>query len=91
MFLLSKHTFKVPILADMVCASKDVIIHARCNSNPHLSSRCACGSCIAVENPIEAVCCREIGAVVNLLEEEEATCITDHLGFDSCCLDRPLI
>ena len=59
---------------------EDAIIHARCNSNPHLSFRCACGSCVAVENPIEAVCCREIGAVVNLLEEEEATCNTEHLG-----------
>ena len=30
---------------------EDPIIHACYNSNPHLSSRCACGSCVAVENP----------------------------------------
>ena len=44
---------------------------------------------MAVDNPIEAICCNEIEAAINLVSGEEGTtCLASHSGFVSCCLNR---
>ncbi|XP_065057682.1 P2X purinoceptor 7-like [Rhopilema esculentum] len=48
---------------------------------------CKCGSCVSMDKAAEAICCREIEAVENLLGEEGVNCITAHSGFRSCCLN----
>lgn len=41
-----------------------------------------------METVPECVCCKELERVATLMEEEDVqTCITDHPGFQSVCLD----
>ena len=40
---------------------------------------------------VEAICCREIEAVANLLGDEGVNCITVHSGFYSCCLNMQTV
>ena len=47
--------------------------------------------CIVMPTPVECLCCREISQVVNKLSQQTtaltATCITEHIGFTTVCLD----
>ena len=51
--------------------------------------RCLCTHCVVMSTPRECICCKEIVEVVNKLSEVETdmTCITQHPGFASVCLD----
>ena len=40
-----------------------------------------------MDKAAEAICCREIEAVENLLGEEGVNCIPANSGFHSCCLN----
>ncbi|XP_061902331.1 P2X purinoceptor 7-like [Entelurus aequoreus] len=50
---------------------------------------CTCHNCVNMETVAECVCCRELDAVARTMEEERVeTCIIDHPGFPSVCLDE---
>ncbi|XP_061918108.1 P2X purinoceptor 7-like [Entelurus aequoreus] len=50
---------------------------------------CTCQNCVNMETVAECVCCSEIEAVTRTMEEEGVkTCIIDHHGFPSVCLDE---
>ena len=51
--------------------------------------RCQCGHCVAMPTSRECICCCEVERVVLKKEENssEISCITDHEGFESVCLN----
>ncbi|PIK35598.1 hypothetical protein BSL78_27578 [Apostichopus japonicus] len=49
---------------------------------------CHCGHCVVMPTARECRCCREIGKVRNVMDEEGATCITLHPGFEAVCLNH---
>ncbi|KAF3833248.1 hypothetical protein F7725_026913 [Dissostichus mawsoni] len=50
--------------------------------------RCQCNNCNNMDTVAESVCCREIPAVTRTMEEDGVhSCIIDHPGFRSGCLD----
>ncbi|XP_061908112.1 P2X purinoceptor 7-like [Entelurus aequoreus] len=50
---------------------------------------CTCHNCVNMETVAECVCCRELDAVARTMEEKRVeTCIIDHPGFPSVCLDE---
>ncbi|XP_061891649.1 P2X purinoceptor 7-like [Entelurus aequoreus] len=50
---------------------------------------CTCHNCVNMETVAECVCCRELDAVARRMEEKRVeTCIIDHPGFPSVCLDE---
>uniref|UniRef100_A0A8C5CZA4 RecF/RecN/SMC N-terminal domain-containing protein n=1 Tax=Gadus morhua TaxID=8049 RepID=A0A8C5CZA4_GADMO len=56
------------------------------------SRRCLCGRCRPMESVVESLCCREVSAFWSLVEKlsprpADVTCLTQHPGFDACCLN----
>uniref|UniRef100_A0A8C1VCR1 Uncharacterized protein n=1 Tax=Cyprinus carpio TaxID=7962 RepID=A0A8C1VCR1_CYPCA len=53
--------------------------------------RCLCGRCCPMETVLESLCCREVSAFWSLVEEltprPDVTCLTQHPGFEACCLN----
>ena len=54
--------------------------------------RCLCGRCRPMESVVESLCCREVSAFWSLVEKLSArpadvTCLTQHPGFEACCLN----
>uniref|UniRef100_A0A8C2HWS8 P2X purinoreceptor 7 intracellular domain-containing protein n=1 Tax=Cyprinus carpio TaxID=7962 RepID=A0A8C2HWS8_CYPCA len=53
--------------------------------------RCLCGRCCPMETALESLCCREVSAFWSLVEEltprPDVTCLTQHPGFEACCLN----
>ena len=55
-----------------------------------LYHRCKCGKCEVMPTAKESICCREILAIDNKLQESSGgnlCCITEHEGFQPVCLD----
>ena len=55
-----------------------------------LYHRCECGKCEVMPTARESICCREISAIDNKLQESSGgnpCCITEHEGFQPVCLD----
>ena len=56
-----------------------------------LFSRCQCGMCQPMPTVYESVCCGEIGQIWQKVEDQrpdvQMSCITEHPGFQSNCLD----
>ncbi|KAK0131405.1 Serine/threonine-protein phosphatase 6 regulatory ankyrin repeat subunit A [Merluccius polli] len=56
------------------------------------TAKCLCGRCRPMETVVESLCCREVSAFWSLVEEltprpADVTCLTQHPGFDACCLN----
>ncbi|XP_068692587.1 uncharacterized protein [Montipora foliosa] len=55
------------------------------------TDRCQCGMCQPMPTVHKSVCCGEIGQIWQKVEDQrpdvQMSCITEHLGFQSNCLD----
>lgn len=49
--------------------------------------RCSCGQCVPMPSAKECICCTEVKAIPDLMENDGVQCITDHQGFDPVCLN----
>ncbi|KAL2093149.1 hypothetical protein ACEWY4_010461 [Coilia grayii] len=53
--------------------------------------RCSCGHCKAMPSAEESMCCRELEAYWSLVQQlvpfSNISCLTQHPGFDACCLN----
>ncbi len=50
--------------------------------------RCECDKCRIMPTARECLCCKEVPQVLEVMQEfPEISCITDHSGFQSVCLD----
>ncbi|XP_048732710.2 P2X purinoceptor 7-like [Ostrea edulis] len=48
---------------------------------------CSCGQCVPMPSAKECICCTEVKAISDLMENDGVQCITDHQGFDPVCLN----
>ncbi|KAL2098413.1 hypothetical protein ACEWY4_007620 [Coilia grayii] len=55
------------------------------------NSWCSCGHCEAMPSAEESMCCRELEAYWSLVQQlvpfSNISCLTQHSGFDACCLN----
>lgn len=49
--------------------------------------RCSCGNCEVMPTARECICCNEVQRVLDVKNEEDISCITQHPGFSPVCLD----
>ncbi|XP_063416278.1 uncharacterized protein LOC134697922 [Mytilus trossulus] len=51
------------------------------------NSWCSCGNCEVMPTARECICCNEVQRVLDVKNEEDISCITQHPGFSPVCLD----